>query len=387
MKIKYIDSLDMPGFFGNITQSAQAAREAASDALSKVAASGAVRAVGERGSEALSSVVTKGLEVTGPIIRRTTESFNETDIRDVLNEALIKTKEKMEVANIKRKELITRGNELRKQASSQLGQLKEEATEHTIKYVCSDIQKTNDNLQGMNEDLQKENEELSNNLILSLQLIENLTSLSIKFRLLDILYSIIIYNKDQYEEFTNNSSEIDYKFIYGFIDFTVIENYSGRHTDIYTNIINNPTNSIVQVGNTSLEKIKLITNNYIKLYTYLLRLVNNLISDIKINSITVNDDSPIGNTVLKYLEYRFSTLKGLVENYNGIDEIVSKELNQSGAGKYQPKKMNKKEILGKERCIYKKQGDKREYVKYKSELITVKDFKIIMAKKNKAKAK
>ena len=52
--------------------------------------------------------------------------------------------------------------------------------------------------------------------------------------------------------------------------------------------------------------------------------------------------------------------------------------------------MNKKEILGKERCIYKKQGDKREYVKYKSELITVKDFKIIMAKKNKnnkAKAK
>ena len=49
--------------------------------------------------------------------------------------------------------------------------------------------------------------------------------------------------------------------------------------------------------------------------------------------------------------------------------------------------MNKKDILGKERCIYKKQGDKREYVKYKSELITVKDFKIIMAKKNKAKAK
>jgi hypothetical protein len=68
-----------------------------------------------------------------------------------------------------------------------------------------------------------------------------------------------------------------------------------------------------------------------------------------------------------------------------IKHIIEEPLQEGG--KYQPKKMNKKDILGKERCIYKKQGDKREYVKYKSELITVKDFKIIMAKKNKAKAK
>ena len=44
----------------------------------------------------------------------------------------------------------------------------------------------------------------------------------------------------------------------------------------------------------------------------------------------------------------------------------------------------KKEILGKERCIYKKTGDRKEYVKYKGYLITVKDYKkIISVKKTK----
>jgi hypothetical protein len=37
----------------------------------------------------------------------------------------------------------------------------------------------------------------------------------------------------------------------------------------------------------------------------------------------------------------------------------------------------KKEILGKERCIYKKPNDKKEYVKYKGDLITVKKLKSI----------
>lgn len=44
----------------------------------------------------------------------------------------------------------------------------------------------------------------------------------------------------------------------------------------------------------------------------------------------------------------------------------------------------KKEILGKQRCIYKKAGDRKEYVKYKGDLITLKDYKkIISVKKTK----
>lgn len=47
----------------------------------------------------------------------------------------------------------------------------------------------------------------------------------------------------------------------------------------------------------------------------------------------------------------------------------------------------KKEILGKERCIYKIQGDRKEYVKYKGELVTVKEFKELHKKPTKSKSK
>jgi hypothetical protein len=47
----------------------------------------------------------------------------------------------------------------------------------------------------------------------------------------------------------------------------------------------------------------------------------------------------------------------------------------------------KKEILGKDRCIYKIQGDRKEYVKYKGELVTVKDFKELHKKPTKSKSK
>jgi hypothetical protein len=64
----------------------------------------------------------------------------------------------------------------------------------------------------------------------------------------------------------------------------------------------------------------------------------------------------------------------------------------SGGKKVKPVKptMNgKKEILGKQRCIYKKAGDRKEYVKYKGVLITVKDYNKIMkditVKRNKNK--
>jgi len=59
--------------------------------------------------------------------------------------------------------------------------------------------------------------------------------------------------------------------------------------------------------------------------------------------------------------------------------LPQKSLLKGGNAKV--KKMAKKTILGKERCIYKKPGDRKEYLKHKGELITVKDYKKLMKDK------
>jgi hypothetical protein len=64
--------------------------------------------------------------------------------------------------------------------------------------------------------------------------------------------------------------------------------------------------------------------------------------------------------------------------------IIGDNTKIGGNNKNKPSIIVKKEILGKERCIYKKTGDRKEYVKYKGNLITVKDYKkIIKARNNK----
>ena len=66
-----------------------------------------------------------------------------------------------------------------------------------------------------------------------------------------------------------------------------------------------------------------------------------------------------------------------------IKNIDDNNNNPSSGGKrkvnpVKPTMNGKKEILGKQRCIYKKAGDRKEYVKYKGVLITVKDYKKVM---------
>ena len=72
---------------------------------------------------------------------------------------------------------------------------------------------------------------------------------------------------------------------------------------------------------------------------------------------------------------------------NIIYTFYKKSIQAQEGGK-KSKKQPKKEILGKIRCIYKIPGDRKEYVKHKGKLITVKDYKELMkAKKNKKPTK
>jgi uncharacterized protein (UPF0147 family) len=65
---------------------------------------------------------------------------------------------------------------------------------------------------------------------------------------------------------------------------------------------------------------------------------------------------------------------------NPVDETAL-YTSKGGGGNIKITRTNKKDILGKERYIYKKSGDRKEYVKYKGDLITVNDFKKLMKSK------
>lgn len=69
---------------------------------------------------------------------------------------------------------------------------------------------------------------------------------------------------------------------------------------------------------------------------------------------------------------------------NAHEEFLRKE-RRRGTGSAGGKKHSKREVLGKTRVIYKIQGDRKEYVKHKGKLTTVKDYKALMKQKAKQK--
>jgi hypothetical protein len=138
---------------------------------------------------------------------------------------------------------------------------------------------------------------------------------------------------------------------------------------------------------------KTIDNKIKSLYDNLINVTHEITCNDKLITTFINDVIPI----------MIKNLKDIDEFKEGIDELIqleqefqtrnvggkkfSRAVRKEIQGKHKdigaktsdkPVIIAKKIILGKERCIYKIQGSKREHVKYKGSIITVTDYKKLM---------
>ena len=367
----------MPHFFGSLPKVVGTVKELTSRVAGTVSdtASGAASRIAETARAARESVATSDVARAARERVAKVSSDVGVKIRD-----FAKRLEKEGIQKVSEDTHSSIVDNIRKKTIS----FTEEINEKTINVVCTK--------------LQNENAVLSQDLIHSINLVTNLISLPIKIRLLDILSNIITYNNNKISNYTPQHEPqhetLLYRSLKTFEGKTSITefDYPSIYTDlIMTGLISFNDNRIEQISSIGIGTLKIITNNHIELYNILLEVVKNTLirSNNLLINISVDKNNEENVNLMNYLVDQLEILNQVF--YNSEHFPINKKhiLDEpsQGGGKYQPKKMNKKDILGKERCIYKKQGDKREYVKYKSELITVKDFKIIMAKKNKAKAK
>ena len=99
------------------------------------------------------------------------------------------------------------------------------------------------------------------------------------------------------------------------------------------------------------------------------------------------------NKIFKHPNYNYSSficnMKNSMDKHEKFMKENLKYLQKSDLieGGKKSKKQPKKEILGVMRCIYKIPGDRKEYVKHKGKLITIKDFKEFMKPKKQDKPK
>ena len=85
-------------------------------------------------------------------------------------------------------------------------------------------------------------------------------------------------------------------------------------------------------------------------------------------------------TFYKNLRYEI-----IPEEIDKIDKIVKEvEENKRVVG---GKKHSKRDVLGKMMVIYKIKGDRKEYVRHKGKLITIRDYKALMKQKAKKESK
>jgi len=112
--------------------------------------------------------------------------------------------------------------------------------------------------------------------------------------------------------------------------------------------------------------------------------INDFYSDIKKNN-NIKEALILllyANTTLYRFIIKQNAISSGLFTEDTFNELIKRFKSQGGNRKTTTvKKINKKTILGKERCIYAIQGDRKEYLRYKGDLIPVKDYKKLMKDK------
>ena len=136
------------------------------------------------------------------------------------------------------------------------------------------------------------------------------------------------------------------------------------------------------------EESEELKNNIFKYFKliYLLDKINSLLIKIKHD---IDEYDVIKKLIkLKPLLDELNKIENLkINEFDDINKLINQIISHSHTieieGGKKSKKLPKKEILGKMRCIYKIPGDKKKYLKHKGKLITVKEYKELMKAKPK----
>ena len=175
--------------------------------------------------------------------------------------------------------------------------------------------------------------------------------------------------------------------------------YTRQKFNLQIDLYNILINEIIEIIEIIKEpnKIRIIIDGYIKecelLYSSLLDHIttnyikeeNSLIPKLNLPFFKSNDHETPENKKSKLFKY-INSLKYFIDTkckYIKIVDtppIINPHLGEKTLGGGSYKKSNKKNILGRERCIYKKSGDRKEYIKYKGVYIAIREYKKLMKK-------
>lgn len=238
-------------------------------------------------------------------------------------------------------------------------------------YIDKDKMTFNDYISSGLEDNEEDNEAKYNNLSAIYKVLANYHK----------LYNIVTSNSN-----VSNQLELSiYKTILQKYEDIKGATLSDQYKFISTISFNNPKEEDYYDDYDKLIKYIYIDNN--EQHTDYLK--KKIATDIHLVKIEEDTTMLISNITkeISDLQTKLNNLKNNITECNRLKNEYNEYLKNPDntpqlGGNTKITKSIKKDILGKSRCIYKKSGDRKQYIKHKGTLITISDYKRLMAAKN-----